>query len=141
MLSVLAAISENAHRIEKMFITDKVTREGLFAVWVYIHGEKQQVLIDNYFPCRNQKPVFSRAHGKELWVMILEKVWAKLHGSYEHIIEGQAYEVFKDFLGAPSYYHKTNESDIEEVLLNAHRNQYIMVATATPSYKDDKYFD
>jgi len=53
--------------------------------------------------------VFSRANGKELWVMILEKVWAKLHKSYENIASGQPYEVFNDILGAPAFYYKTNE--------------------------------
>lgn len=77
-------------------------------MWVYINGEKKQVLIDAYFPCKNQKPVFSRAKGKELWVMIIEKVFAKIHGSYSNIISGQSYEAMRDLTGAPAYYLKIN---------------------------------
>jgi calpain-15 len=52
------------------------------------------VLVDDYFPCYPDGhpsapgPCFSRTKGHELWVLILEKAWAKLHGSYQNIISG-----------------------------------------------------
>ena len=46
--------------------------------------------MDDYFPCYNGEPAFSKANGDEMWVLILEKVWAKLHGSYERIEAGLA---------------------------------------------------
>jgi predicted nucleic acid-binding Zn finger protein len=87
-LSAIAAIAEDEKRIIRMFVDTEVNKHGVFGIWVYINGEKKQVLVDNYFPCKSQKPVFSRAKGKELWVMLIEKVWAKIHGSYERIIQG-----------------------------------------------------
>ena len=86
LLSAFAAIAEFPGAIEKMFETNTNPKEGIFGVWVYTNGERQQVLVDNYFPCKSQKPVFSRANGKELWVMILEKVYAKINKSYANII-------------------------------------------------------
>ena len=70
--------------------------------------------------------------------MILEKIWAKLHGSYEAIISGQSYEVFRDLTGAPSFYHKTNENDIKDIIINADKKEYIMTCTAMPNIKDKK---
>ena len=52
MLSALAAISEKPSRVRKLFVTDKLHQPGIFAVIVYKNGEKQQVLVDDYFPCR-----------------------------------------------------------------------------------------
>ena len=98
-------------------------------------------MVDNYFPCRSQKPVFSRANGKELWVLILEKVWAKIHGSYQTIIGGQSYEVFRDLLGAPSFYHKTNEDNIKEIIENAYNNNFIISATSYPTKKEEDKLD
>ena len=46
------------------------------------------VVIDDFIPCAKKAPVFSSANGNELWVILLEKAWAKLHGSYERIIGG-----------------------------------------------------
>ena len=41
-------------------------------------------------------------------------------------------------LGSPSYYHKTNEDNIFDIIEDAHRKNYIMVTTATPSNRDRK---
>jgi len=40
--------------------------------------------------------------------------------------------VFHDLLGAPSFYYKTNDSNIWKKLLDGEKNNYIMAATALP---------
>ena len=47
-------------------------------------------------------PIFSSCVGDELWVLSLEKAWAKLHKSYWRIDGGFAKEPLHDFTGAPS---------------------------------------
>jgi hypothetical protein len=113
-----------------MFVNDQVNREGLFGILNYKNGKRNMVYIDNYFPVRNQKPVFAKANGKELWVMILEKAWAKLHGSYHRVLHGQSYEVYRDMLGAPAFYYKVNTGDTWETLMAAESKKYIISATA-----------
>ena len=45
--------------------------------------------MDDLIPCReNKKPVFASTKDKELWVILLEKAWAKLHGSYKRSESG-----------------------------------------------------
>lgn len=39
--------------------------------------------MDDYIPCDDKQPAFSQANGNELWVILLEKAWAKMHGSYD----------------------------------------------------------
>ncbi len=116
-----------------MFVNHTINKFGLFGVWTYINGEKKQVLLDSYFPCKNQKPVFSRAKGKELWVMLIEKAWAKTHGSYERIITGQSYEALRDFLGAPAFYYKVNEDSSLDIIRDAYKRKYIVTATSEPN--------
>lgn len=42
------------------------------------------VVIDDRIPCRpDGRPLFARPNGKEAWVLLLEKAFAKLWGSYE----------------------------------------------------------
>jgi calpain-15 len=47
-------------------------------------------------------PVFSRAHGNEMWVLLLEKAYAKLHGNYYTLRGGYASEGMTDLTGNPT---------------------------------------
>jgi hypothetical protein len=46
------------------------------------NGELNNVFVDDYIVSRYSDTVYSRANGPELWVIILEKAWAKIHGSF-----------------------------------------------------------
>ena len=79
----MASGAEFPGRIEKLI---KDLGYGRYAVNITSTGAKKTVYIDDYFPCyQNNTPIFSKNHGKELWVLIMEKAWAKLHGSYKRI--------------------------------------------------------
>jgi len=45
--------------------------------------------------------VFTHGHDQELWVMIIEKAWAKINFSYDNIDGGFTREALHDFTGAP----------------------------------------
>lgn len=49
---------------------------------MYFNGYRQEVILDNYIPCKDKRPIFAYARNKSLWVCILEKAWAKVHGNY-----------------------------------------------------------
>ena len=114
-----------------MFVSDQVNPEGLFAVNMTKNGEKVQVLVDNQIPCtegQSGQPMFSSANENELWVLILEKAWAKLHGSYERIIGGQAHQTLRDLTGAPGFEYETSEEDAWDKILDAEKKDFIMAA-------------
>ena len=46
--------------------------------------------------------MFSRANGNEMWVLLLEKAYAKLHGNYYTLRGGFANEGMIDLTGCPS---------------------------------------
>jgi calpain-15 len=58
---------------------------------------------DDFFPCspETRQPCFTRCKGSELWVVILEKAWAKVHGSYQSIEGGDSGDVLAALTGAP----------------------------------------
>jgi len=58
------------------------------------------VVVDDKFPCSAKGPLFSRSHGPELWVLLLEKAYAKLYGAYDKIEGGFAGEALRDLTGA-----------------------------------------
>lgn len=59
---------------------------GCYRMKVCIGGQWRSVAVDDRFPCRNKDspvPVFSSCQdSNELWVLVAEKAWAKLHTSY-----------------------------------------------------------
>ena len=75
---------------------------GLYVVKLCMDGEWKKILIDSYFPCVPKGgPIYSRSRRGELWVMLLEKAFAKYNGSYAAIRNGWSYEAMMDLTGAP----------------------------------------
>lgn len=59
-------------------------------------------MLDDHFPCsKDGTPAFSRANGPELWVLLLEKAYAKVYGSFENIEGGNPAVALRDLTGAP----------------------------------------
>ena len=73
---------------------------------VLYKGILQEILLDDYIPVNQQgEPLFAKpAGGREIWIMILEKCWAKLNGSYAAIVGGLSSEVLRAFSGAPTFH-------------------------------------
>ena len=86
--------------------------------------------MDSYIPCNYKEPCFSKANGNELWVIILEKAWAKLHGSYERIEAGFAHNVMRDMTGAPSYDLEVDQEGLFDTILEYDKKDYMMAASA-----------
>ena len=73
------------------------------------------VTIDDYFPCHPLgQPIFSTAHGTELWVLLLEKAYAKLHGNYYALRGGFSNEGLIDLTGCPTFWYIF--SDIQNMI-------------------------
>ena len=86
------------------------------------------MVVDDFIPCKDGRIIFSHAHDNELWVMLLEKAWAKIHGSYARIIGGQAHETLRDLTGAPAWEYLTSEEDTWEKIYKADKKKHIMAA-------------
>jgi calpain-15 len=46
--------------------------------------------MDEFIPAIGNAPAFSKAVGPEMWVVLLEKAWAKLYSSFKRIEAGYA---------------------------------------------------
>jgi calpain-15 len=73
-------------------------------------------------------PKFSKGNGPELWVIIMEKVCAKIHGSYDRIVSGSVYTTLRDLTGAPGFYINQiqKETGLFEKLLDWDKKGYMM---------------
>ena len=129
-LSVLSVLSEVPTRITKLFLNDKQNNLGVYGLKICKNGEWKEVVVDDFIPCFRDEPAFSKAHGNELWVILLEKAWAKLHGSYERIEAGFAENVLRDLTGAPTEVIETSDETLWDRVQVADERNWIMAASA-----------
>uniref|UniRef100_A0A803QA81 Protein DEFECTIVE KERNEL 1 n=1 Tax=Cannabis sativa TaxID=3483 RepID=A0A803QA81_CANSA len=99
-LSAVAVLTE-VSRISEVIITPEYNDEGIYTVRFCIQGEWVPVVIDDWIPCESPgKPAFATSRkGNELWVSLLEKAYAKLHGSYEALEGGLVQDALVDLTG------------------------------------------
>lgn len=104
-LCAIAALTEFDVLVKELFPRDNpddisANEAGVYRVRFCKNGLWQEVRVDDYFPCfPGGGPIYSRSNGNELWVLLLEKAFAKMCGSYEAIKSGWAYEAMMDMTG------------------------------------------
>uniref|UniRef100_A0A8C8DDL4 Calpain 10 n=1 Tax=Oryzias sinensis TaxID=183150 RepID=A0A8C8DDL4_9TELE len=74
--------------------------KGSFRFCFWQRGQWTDVTIDDRLPCINSTLCFSCCHAPgAFWVALLEKAYAKLHGSYEQLWAGQVSEALVELTG------------------------------------------
>lgn len=64
---------------------------GLFVIRIFKNHQWIYVLVDERIPVdiKTRKPCFGRCLNiHEMWVPLIEKAYAKMHGCYENLISG-----------------------------------------------------
>ena len=93
----------------------------------------EEVIVDDFIPCDPQTrlPCFAYSSQQgEAWCMLIEKAWAKLHGSYERIEAGFAENVMTHLTGAPNEVIEIDDERLWEKCQQADQNGWIMAASA-----------
>ena len=98
-------------------------KKGLYVFRFMKEYKYRYVIVDGKLPCgQNKIPVFAQLQSPmALWVPLLEKAYAKLHGCYYSLNTGSVIESISDLIGYPinfitNKFLKTAESPPKELL-------------------------
>ena len=134
-LAALSSLAEFEDRVKDMFVTKEVNEAGIYMVKFFINGNETPIIVDDHLPIRaNGKPAFATCRDGELWVSILEKAWAKLHGTYARTEGGLPCFAASHIMGVPSesFSHSAieNTEDFFDMLQSADKRNFIMMAAS-----------
>ena len=108
--------------IQHIFKTKLVNADGYYELYIYTNGQYKILIVDDYFPIIKGTTIlrFSKPVKNEIWLLLMEKAFAKLHGGYGALFSCDVSTVVQTFTGFPierlNFYDMLDIEDFDEMI-------------------------
>ena len=109
-IGACAVLATKPALVKALFVSDNDSfgSKGFHTLRFFKCGLPRFVHVDDRVPC-NRAGRVHYAHStepNEMWLMLVEKAYAKLHGCYENLVHGSVDRGLRDLTGWPSFKHQ-----------------------------------
>lgn len=116
---------------------------GIFHFKFWQYGKWVEVVIDDRLPTKYGKLCYMHSSERnEFWGALLEKAYAKLHGSYDALHGGNTCEAMADFSGGIIEFYDFEQApphDLFQIIEKAYQHKSMMSASIIPDPNVTEY--
>ena len=96
-LNALTPLLNRVDVLARCFVSKRYAAKGLYTLKLFKEGRWRYVHVDDTIPCDMAgQPLFSKSSNPNaVWIMLLEKAYAKMHGCYEKLATGVVEEAMR----------------------------------------------